>query len=75
MKTEERVRSSIAHVGEGIAEMAWTVGRDPRERRRKQIVWLALETAVAATFTLVARRLVVKAWGVLTGERPPSATA
>jgi hypothetical protein len=31
-----------------------------------------VQGAVAAVFTLAARRLVAKVWGVLTGEQPPS---
>jgi hypothetical protein len=72
VKTEQKVRSAIARVGEGIAEKAWTVGRDPRAERRKRLLWGLLQGAVGAAFTLAARRLGAKAWGVLTGERPPT---
>jgi hypothetical protein len=72
VKTEQKVRSAIARVGEEIAEKAWTVGRDPRAERRKRLLWGLLQGAVGAAFTLAARRLGAKAWGVLTGERPPT---
>jgi hypothetical protein len=72
VKTEERVRTAIARVGEGIAEKAWTVGRDPKTERKKRLLWGAVQGAVGAVFTLAARRAVAKAWGLLTGEQPPS---
>jgi hypothetical protein len=72
VKTEARVRAAIARVGEGISEKAWTIGRDPRTERRKRLLWGALQGTTAAVFTLAARRIVAKAWGVLTGEQPPA---
>jgi hypothetical protein len=72
VKTEGRVRAAIARVGEGIVEKAWTVGRDTKAERKKRLLWGALQGVVGAAFTLVARRAGAKAWGVLTGEQPPS---
>ena len=72
VKTEDRVRSGIARVGEGIAEKAWTVGRDRKAEKRKRIAWGILQGAVGAAFTIVARRAGAKTWGVLTGEQPPA---
>jgi len=40
--------------------------------RKKRIAWGVLQGATGAVFTLAARRVGVKAWGVLTGERPPA---
>lgn len=72
MKTEDRVRSAIARVGEEIQEKAWTVGRDAKTEKRKRIAWGIVQGAIGAVFTLGARRVGAKAWGVLTGERPPT---
>jgi hypothetical protein len=72
VKTEERVRTAIARVGEEIVEKAWTVGRDPKTQRKKRLLWGALLGVVGAVFTIGARRIGAKAWGVLTGEQPPS---
>jgi len=66
------IRGGIARVGEGIAEKAWTLGRDEKAERKKRIVWGILQGAIGAVFTLGARRAGAKAWGVLTGERPPA---
>ena len=75
IKTEEKVRSGIARVGEGIAEKAWTVGRDKKAEQRKRIAWGIVQGVIGAVFTLGARRVGAKAWGVLTGERPPTKKA
>ncbi len=39
---------------------------------KKRIAWGVLEGAVGAVFTLAARRVGTKVWGVLTGELPPA---
>jgi hypothetical protein len=74
VKLEDRVRRSIARVGEEISEKAWTIGRDPAAERRKRLQWTVLQGAVGALFTLGARRLGTKVWGVLAGEQPPAKT-
>ena len=74
VKTEDKVRSGIARLGEEIAEKAWTVGRDPKVEKRKRLAWGLLQGALGAVFTVAARRAGAKAWGVLTGEQPPTKT-
>ena len=71
-KTKERVRSAIARAGEEITEKAWSLGRDAKVQKRKRLAWGVLQGAIGAVFTIGARRLGAKAWGVLTGERPPA---
>jgi hypothetical protein len=72
VKTEDKVRSAIARAGEELAEKAWTVGRDRKAEQRKRFVWGLVQGVVGAVFTIGARRAGAKAWGVLTGERPPT---
>ncbi|HZR96054.1 MAG TPA: hypothetical protein VFA56_10185 [Gaiellaceae bacterium] len=72
VKTEDRVRSAIARVGEEISEKAWTVGRDPKAEKRKRLAWGILQGALGAGATIVARRVGSRAWGILTGEQPPA---
>jgi hypothetical protein len=72
VKTEEKVRAAIARAGEELAEKAWTVGRDKKAEQRKRIAWGIVQGVIGAVFTLGARRVGAKAWGVLTGERPPT---
>ena len=71
MKTQEKVRSAVAHFGEGLSEKAWTIGRDPKAERRKRLAWGALQGAFGVLATVAARRTGARLWGVLTGERPP----
>jgi hypothetical protein len=70
--TEEKVRSAIARLGEELSEKAWTVGRDAKVEKRKRIAWGILQGALGAVATMGARRVVSRAWGVLTGEQPPA---
>ena len=70
--TEDKVRSAIARVGEEVSEKAWTVGRDAKAEKRKRLAWGVVQGAIGAVFTLAARRVGAKAWGVLTGEQPPT---
>jgi hypothetical protein len=72
VKTEDRVRSVLARAGEELSEKAWTIGRDKKAEQRKRLVWGIVQGAVGAAFTIGSRRIVAKAWGVLTGERPPT---
>jgi hypothetical protein len=72
VKTEEKVRSAFARVGEELSEKAWTLGRDPKTEKRKRLAWGALQGAFAAVATMAARRVGARAWGVLTGEKPPA---
>jgi hypothetical protein len=72
VKTEDRVRSAIARAGEELTEKAWTLGRDAKAEKRKRLAWGLVQGVVGAVFTLGARRAGAKAWGVLTGERPPT---
>ena len=46
---------------------------DPKQEARKKRLWLVLTGALGAVAALGARRLAAKAWGVLTGEAPPTA--
>jgi len=72
VKTEDKVRSAIARVGEELSEKAWTVGRDKKAEKRKRVAWGVLQGALGAIATMGARRVVSRVWGVLTGEQPPT---
>jgi len=45
---------------------------DPKKEARKERLWMVLTGALGAVAALGARRLAGKAWGVLTGEAPPT---
>jgi hypothetical protein len=72
VKTEDKVRSAIARVGEELSEKAWTVGRDRKTERRKRLAWGILQGALGAAATIAGRRLGSRIWGILTGEQPPA---
>jgi hypothetical protein len=72
VKTQEKVRSAVARVGEELSEKAWTLGRDPAAERKKRVAWGILQGALAAAATIAGRRLGSRVWGVLTGEQPPA---
>jgi hypothetical protein len=44
---------------------------DPKERKKKERLYAALNGALALGFTLAGRRLAARAWSILTGEQPP----
>jgi hypothetical protein len=44
---------------------------DPKERQWKERRFRALEAMLGALVTLVLRRVVLKLWGIITGEEPP----
>lgn len=72
VKTEDKVRSAIARAGEELTEKAWTIGRDKKTEKRKRLVWGLVQGVIGAVFTLTARRVGARVWGVLTGEQPPT---
>ncbi len=48
---------------------------DPKERSRKERRWRVLYTAFGIATTVAARKGADKAWGILTGEEPPTKEA
>ena len=46
--------------------------RDPTTDARKERLWMVFTGALGAVAALGARRVAAKAWGVLTGEAPPT---
>ena len=66
-----RLRRLVGHTGEEIQEKAWTVGRDPGEERLTRLMWGVLQAVLGAAFTIVARRVAMRIWFVLTGEPAP----
>lgn len=69
--TGYQLRKAVARLGEELQERAWTVGRDPKDEARLQRRWGLLESALGAVFTIAARRVGTRVYGVLTGEPPP----
>jgi hypothetical protein len=65
---EERLRDLAAD----LRDLYRALTRDPKREARKERVWKALAGVSGALATVAARRAAGKAWGVLTGEKPPS---
>lgn len=52
-------------------DLLLTLARDPKEQAKKERRWRLLYGGLAAVSTIATRKVAAKAWGVLTGERPP----
>jgi hypothetical protein len=65
------VAEDLRALADDLKSLYESATTDPKERRRKELQWNALQTALGVLTTIVARRLVVKLWGILTGERAP----
>jgi hypothetical protein len=57
---------------EDLRSVLTTATTDPRERARREWEWRVLYGGLSAVAALLARRLAMKTWGILTGERPPA---
>ena len=71
MDRRDAVAEDLRALADNLKSLYESVTTDPKERRRKQLQWAALQGALGVATTLVARKFVVKAWGILTGEQPP----
>jgi hypothetical protein len=67
----ELVAQELRQLAADLRSLATTLSRDPKKQARKERRYNLLLAALSAVFALAARRLVTKAWGVLTGEPPP----
>jgi hypothetical protein len=62
----------IRGLTEDLKRLAQAVSHDPKKQARKERGWRILNTVSTVVFTLVARRVAARVWGVVTGERPPT---
>jgi hypothetical protein len=65
------VAEDLRALADDLKSLYESATTDPKERRRKELQWNALQAALGVLTTVVARRLVVKLWGILTGEQAP----
>jgi hypothetical protein len=72
MADRKEVRQAIANDLRALADDLKTLVEDPDERKRKERRWRVLYGATALGFTVASRRLVTRAWEILTGEQPPT---
>jgi hypothetical protein len=71
MADRSDVREALVEDVRSLAGDLRALLEDPKERKRKERMWAALYGGLALGFTLIGRRLAVKAWSILTGEQPP----
>jgi hypothetical protein len=71
MANRKEVRDALAEDLRALADDIRRALEDPKKRKRKERTWALLEGALVLGFTLAARQLAMKAWRLLTGERPP----
>ena len=71
MNRRDAVAEDLRALADDLKSLYESATTDPKERQWKERRWSALEGTLGVLTTLVARRLVVKLWGVLTGEEVP----
>ena len=71
MADRKDIRDAVAEDLRSLADDIMRALEDPKKRKRKERAWALLEGALVLGFTLAARQLAMKAWSLLTGERPP----
>ena len=71
MDRRDAVAEDLRALAEDLKSLLESATTDPKSRQWKERRWSALEGAVGILTTLLARRLAVKLWGILTGEEAP----
>ena len=71
----ETLQEELNRLGSDLKSLLETLTRDPKEQARRERRWNLLVGVTGAVFTLAARRLAAKTWGILTGEEPPTKAA
>ena len=72
MDRREAIADNLRVLADDLKDLVDTATTDPKERQRKERRWRALYGAFGLVSTLVARRVAVKVWGILTGETAPA---
>jgi hypothetical protein len=70
-KRKDIVEERLGDLGHALKDLWKALTKDPKREARKERVWRAFSGAAVGVATVAARRAAGKAWGVLTGERPP----
>ena len=67
----EAVADDLRALAADLKSLLDSATTDPKERQRKERRWTALYGALGIVTSLAARQVATKAWGILTGEKPP----
>ena len=71
MNRRDAVSEDLRALADDLKSLYESATTDPKARQWKERRWAALQGALGVVTTLVARKLVVKLWGILTGEEVP----
>jgi hypothetical protein len=71
MADRKDVRQALGDDIRALADDLKGLLEDPKARRRREMRWRLLYGAVALGYTVLARRIVTRVWGIVTGETPP----
>jgi hypothetical protein len=71
MDRREAVAEDLRALADDLKSLLESATTDPKARQWKERRWSALEGAIGVMTTILARRLAVKLWGILTGEEAP----
>jgi hypothetical protein len=72
MPSRKEAREAVAADLRALADDLRALVEDPKKRAKKERQWKALYGVIALVTTLGARKLTARAWGILTGEQPPT---
>jgi hypothetical protein len=67
----EVVAQQLRELAEDLKGLRDALVQDPKEQARRERAWRILYGASSALFAIAARSVAARAWGVLTGEKPP----
>lgn len=67
----QAVLDELETLRQDAKDLLVTLTSDPKEQARRERRWRILYGGLAALSTVATRKATAKAWGVLTGERPP----
>src|SRR5207253_6291228 len=65
--------SNLEELQQDLLDLWRTLTRDPAKEARKERAWTILAGVFTAVGAIAARKAAAKAWGILTGEAPPTA--
>ena len=68
----DAVADDLRSLAANLKSLLESATTDPKERAKRERQWRVLYGVLALAFTLVGRKLAAKAWGILTGEEPPT---
>jgi hypothetical protein len=67
----DALAEDLRALADDLKRLYETATTDPKELKWRERRWRVLESAVGVVMTLAVKRLLIKAWGILTGEEAP----